>query len=318
MLNVKGRNMASSDKASIQPFAFAPAISAGFGLFLVVGSIAVSATSFQAFFSLGGLIIVVGGVVAVAFMSFQTGDVATALHSITTMLRQPGKTHEDLRSDIRCIMEWSRLVNERGTRGLESKIDMNCASDSFINYGLNMVPSDYTPDDVRAMMSTAADASYERDCVPVEVLGAMASHAPAFGMVGTLIGMVTMLGNLSDSTTSIGSTLAVAFLSTLYGVLSARLIYMPAATKLQQDVDSRRFRHQMITEGMVMLAANKSPMYIQDRLNGFLRPDFRDYFDATAKDTEAIGLVRAIGAADAHEMWGRHGAKVRYLKAANA
>ena len=64
MLNAKGRNMESSDRASIQPFAFAPAIGAAFGLFLVLGSIAVSATSFQAFFSLGGLIIVAGGVVA--------------------------------------------------------------------------------------------------------------------------------------------------------------------------------------------------------------------------------------------------------------
>ena len=190
--------MESSDRASIQPFALAPAIGAAFGLFLVLGSIAVSATSFQAFFSLGGLIIVVGGVVAVAFMSFQTGDVAKALHSITTILRQPVQAHEDLRSDMRCIMEWAHLVNEKGTRGLESKIDRSCASDPFINYGLNMVLSDYSPDDVRAMMSTAADVSCERDCVPVEVLGAMASHAPAFGMVGTLIGMVTMLGSLSD------------------------------------------------------------------------------------------------------------------------
>lgn len=317
MLNVKGRNMESSDRASIQPFAFAPAIGAAFGLFLVLGSIAVSATSFQAFFSLGGLIIVVGGVVAVAFMSFQTGDVAKALHSITTILRQPVQAHEDLRGDMRCIMEWAHLVNEKGTRGLESKIDRSRASDPFINYGLNMVLSDYSPDDVRAMMSTAADVSCERDCVPVEVLGAMASHAPAFGMVGTLIGMVTMLGSLSDSTTSIGSTLAVAFLSTLYGVLSARLIYMPAATRLQQDVDSRRFRHQLIAEGMVMLASNRSPMYIQDRLNGFLRPGFRDYFDTTAKNTDAIGKVRAMGIADANEMWSGS-AKIRYLKAANA
>jgi len=91
------------------------------------------------------------------------------------------------------------------------------------------------------MMETAADACYERDMIPVDVLQAMASHAPAFGMVGTLVGMVAMLCTLSEDVTGIGASLAVSFLSTLYGVLSARMIYMPAASKLRQEVDMSRF-----------------------------------------------------------------------------
>jgi chemotaxis protein MotA len=71
----------------------------------------------------------------------------------------------------------------------------------------------------------------------------------------------------------------VAFLSTLYGVISARLVYMPAASKLRHEVEERRFRNYLITEGMVLLASKKQPMYIQDRLNGFLKPEMRDYFD---------------------------------------
>ena len=67
-----------------------------------------------------------------------------------------------------------------------------------MSYGLNLVVSDYAPDDVRAMMETAADGSYQRACVPVEVLRAMGSHAPAFGMVGTLVGMVSMLHGLDQ------------------------------------------------------------------------------------------------------------------------
>ena len=62
----------------------------------------------------------------------------------------------------------------------------------------------------------------------------MTSHAPAFGMIGTLVGMVAMLCNLNDDVSGIGSSLSVSFLSTLYGVVSARMVYMPAAAKLRQ------------------------------------------------------------------------------------
>jgi len=142
-----------------------------------------------------------------------------------------------------------------------------------------MVVSEYSPEDVRSMLETAADACYERDSVPVDVLQAMTSHAPAFGMVGTLIGMVAMLSSLSDDVAGIGPSLAVAFLSTLYGVLSARMVYIPAASRLKQIVAQKRFRNYLIAEGMVMLVAKKTPMYVQDRLNSFLRPEAYDYFN---------------------------------------
>ena len=122
------------------------------------------------------------------------------------------------------ILFWVRVVRPGGMTGLRGSLDDRSARNPFINYGLNMILSEYRPEDLRCMMETAAEACYERDTMPVEVLQAMTSHAPAFGMVGTLIGMVAMLSSLTDNVSSIGSNLAVAFLSTLYGVLSARLI----------------------------------------------------------------------------------------------
>src|SRR6516225_4540980 len=138
------------------------------------------------------------------------------------------------------------------------------------------------------MMETAADGCYDRDVVPVDILQSMASHAPAFGIIGTVVGMVAMLCGLGDNVSGIGASLSVAFLSTLYGVVSARMIYMPAAAKLRQSVAKRRFRNQMITEGMVMLVSKKSPTYIQDRLNSFLRPERHDYLDAFTNEPESV------------------------------
>jgi chemotaxis protein MotA len=70
----------------------------------------------------------------------------------------------------------------------------------------------------------------------------------------------------------VGAGLSIALLATLYGVVSARMLYMPAASKIMQKQENMRFRNHLITEGMVMLVANKSANYIQDRLNSFLKP----------------------------------------------
>jgi len=261
-------------------YGWAPVMGAAFGLLLVLGAIVISAHGFLAFFSLEGLLIVVGGVMAVAFMSFQASDVHKALIAISNMLKESSVTHEDLRNDMTDIMQWARLAREKGMRALEINIGKKGIDDTFVKYGLNMVVSEYTPAEVRSMMETAADACYERESIPVDILEAMASHAPAFGMVGTLVGMVTMLCHLDNDTSHIGSNLAVAFLATLYGVISARMVYMPAASKLRQKVEKNRFRNQLITEGLVMLVNNRSPMYVQDRLNSFLRPENQDYHNS--------------------------------------
>lgn len=283
------------------PFARAPVAGAAFGGLIVLGCIAVSANSLLAFFSLGGLIIVGGGVIAVGFMSFPADDVHAALRAIAAMLREPAATHQHMYRDMRNIMTWAHVIKEKGRRRLESGLNTAELDDPLLQYGLNMVLGDYTPDEVRSMMTTAADAEYERDCVPVDVLQAMASHAPAFGMVGTLVGMIAMLRSLDGNIAGIGSTLAVAFLSTLYGVTSARMVYMPAAARLRQEVESRSFRHALVTEGMVMLANNQAPSHIQDRLNGFLPSGMRDYFDSIASSQPqamarpAMPRLRAVG-----------------------
>jgi chemotaxis protein MotA len=264
-----------------------PMLGAAFGLALLAAAIATGSNSVSSLSSLGGLVIVFGGVTAVAFMSFRPDDVYGALNSIMEMLKGAAPSLEpDLGRDMEDIVGWSRIVHGTGMRGLERSLGRNRTADPLLSYGLNLVVSDYAPDDVRAMMQTAADGSYQRGCVPVDVLRAMGSHAPAFGMVGTLIGMVSMLHSLTNDVEVIGGTLAVAFLSTLYGVLSARMIYLPAASRLEREVEAQCLRDNLVTEGMVMLARLKSPTFIRDRLNAFLQPRVRNYLNVIDGGTE--------------------------------
>ena len=302
----------STANRSRRPFARASVIGAIFGGLIVATCIVLSANSLFAFFSIGGLVIVVGGVVAVAFMSFPSGDVQAALAAIVGVLHQPQSTQDGLYRDMRNIMKWAHCI-KHDRRSLEANLAADDIDDSFITYGLNMVLGDYCPEEVRSMMTAAAEAHHERDSVPVDVLFAMSTHAPAFGMVGTLVGMVAMLRSLSDNVSDIGSTLAVAFLSTLYGVITARMIYMPAAARLRQEVENRAFRSRLVTEGIVMLASAKTPTHIQDRLNGFLPPDLRDYFDAlTKKSTQSLAEQKGAGAVQPSAAARLPGPAIRY------
>ncbi len=182
------------------------------------------------------------------------------------------------------IIAWAYVIKEKGIRVLESGLAKSGITDPFVTYGLNMVISGYPPEDVRTMMETAADGCCQRDSVPLAVLQTMTSHAPAFGMIGTLVGMVGLLCSLTDNVSGMGASLSVSFLSTLYGVVSARMVYMPAAAQLRQVLTRRRTRYQLITEGMVLLVNKKSPMYIKDYLNSFLRPERHDYLDDTTAE----------------------------------
>ena len=269
-------------------FSIASIVGAAFGFLLVLGAIVMGTKNYFAFLSLEGFMIVIGGSFAVAFMSFQANHVIEAMRGVGLMFKQASATHENLHNNLKDIISWASVVKEKGMRGLESEADSAGINDPFVKYGLNMVVSNYQPEEIRTMMETAADGFYERDTIPARVLMAMAGHAPAFGMVGTLVGMVIMLGSFKDDMSGVGSGLSVSLLATLYGVLTARMVYIPAAVKMMQKQDGLRFRNHLITEGLVMLVAGKPPRHIQDRLNSFLRPESQSEFDAGAVAEEKV------------------------------
>ena len=157
-------------------------------------------------------------------------------------------------------------------------------TEPLMRYGIDLVVSGYKPEVVRDMMNTAVEADFERKITPVTVLRNMASTAPAFGMVGTLVGMVIMLQNIEADMSKIGLGLAVALLATLYGIIVARLICLPAADKLMQKEEIMRFRNYMMTEGLVLLAEGQNPRYMQDRLNSFLEPGIHFDLDSQLKN----------------------------------
>jgi len=247
-----------------------------FGFALILGAIIHGTNNYLSFVSLEGFLIVFGGTVANAFMSYDSNSVVLAFEAIWHMVKKAKATREGLNAEILRLIKWAYLVHSKGLPGLEGEVGVKI-KEPLLRYGIDLVVTGYKPDIVRQMMNTAVEAEYERSITPVMVLRNMASTSPAFGMVGTLVGMVIMLQNIQGDMSRIGMGLAVALLATLYGIILARLICLPAADKLMQKEDVMRFRNYMVTEGLVLLSEKQSPRFMQDKLNSFLDP--QDHFN---------------------------------------
>lgn len=249
-----------------------------FGFALVLGAIAHGTENYHSFMSIEGLLIVVGGTIANAFMSYQSRYVIEAFKGIWHMVYKPKATREGLNTEIMRLIKWAYLVHARGLQGLEGEIGPKIR-EPLLRYGLELVVTGYPSAKVRDMMNTAVEADFERSIAPVTVLKNMASTAPAFGMVGTLVGMVIMLQGVEADMSKVGNGLAIALLATLYGILFARLVCLPAADKLLQKEEIMRFRNYMLTEGLSLLSEKQNPRYMQDRLNSFLEPSIHFNLD---------------------------------------
>ena len=247
-----------------------------FGLALIFSAVALATNHPLIYLDAPALLIVLGGSMAAAFMGFHSRDVITAFKAIGWMVRKPNSTREGLNTEIGRLIKWGYLVQQRGLPALESEITKVPAADPVIKYCLELVVTNHPPAQLRAMMTTAVESEFEHKTAAVQVLKNMGASAPAFGMIGTLVGMIAMLDQMGSSTENmvgtIGGGMSLALIATLYGVVLARMLFLPAANKLLQKEETERFRNLMVVEGLVMLAEKKPPRFMQDQLNSFLEP----------------------------------------------
>lgn len=240
------------------------------GLFL--GSIVLTTDNYASFWSFSSIIMVFGGTLATAFISYQSRYVMLALKGIGSIFKAPSATRDSLNSEIKKLIEWAYVVQKEGLLALEGVVASSGNLHPLVAFGAQLVITGHRPDQIREMMETAVESYFERGTVPADILRSMASNAPAFGMIGTLVGLVVMLQSLGEDMGALGAGLAVALLTTLYGVVFAKMIFNPAASKIQQREEINRFRNILVGEGLIMLAEKQSPRFMQDRLNSFLDP----------------------------------------------
>lgn len=252
-----------------------------FGLF--IGAILFSTDNYWVFIDLPSFVMVVGGTLSATFMAYEPRYVLLSLKLISRVMFSPKIGRNLLKSEVGRIIKWAYTVQKSGLPALEAESKKAVKGDRFLKYGIEMVISGYTGPEVRDIMTNLIETSYGRNTVQVNILKNMAAASPAFGMIGTLIGLIIMLGAMGSDPAALGAGLAVAMITTLYGVLFARMIYMPVAAKILQREQIVRFRNYLVAEGLALLAERKSPRFIQDKMNSYLDPAIHFNIDKMKK-----------------------------------
>jgi len=237
----------------------------------------------MAFADLPSVIMVVGGCTTAMFVSYEPRYVILALKLLVKIHSAPAITRNHLKGEVGRFIKWAYACQKDGPMGLEKEITDPKALDPVLKFGSNLVIAGYEPDQIREIMENFIDNTFNRNMAPVNIMKDFAAGAPAFGMVGTLVGLIIMLGAMGGSPEDLGAGLAVAMLTTLYGVIFARVIFLPAATKMQQRESIYKFRNTIVVEGFCLLAQQKAPRYVQDALNAFLDPSIHYDIDTDKK-----------------------------------
>jgi chemotaxis protein MotA len=244
------------------------------GLFVVGIAIAMSG-AVAIFFNLPSILIVVGGAAAVTVLRFPVGDVAAAVVTgARTAFFDHTKTPGDLLEELRSL---AQIARRQGPMGLERAP----VSDAFLARGKQMIADGLPSEHLRAQLSRERELEIRRLVDGEEVFRAIGEAAPAFGMIGTVVGLVKMLSTMEDPST-IGPAMAIALLTTLYGALIAYVIALPIADKLASKLEAQEINLSLIIDGLCQVAERRSPDAITDMLIVYLPEKARGQFASAA------------------------------------
>lgn len=216
------------------------------------------------FVNVPSILIVLGGTVMVVMIKFSMGQFFGAFKVALTAFINKAADPEEL---IEKIVELANVARKEGMLALENQeIDSE-----FLDEGIKMLIDGNSREVVNTVLSKDMQQTIQRHTWGAKVFSATADVAPAMGMIGTLIGLVQMLSNMSDPK-SIGPAMAVALLTTLYGAIIANMVAMPIADKLTlRKADELRIR-SMCIDGVLAIQEGQNPRIIESMLKAYLEP----------------------------------------------
>lgn len=236
------------------------------GFFMIGLAIVTQAGSsgLAAFFDPSSIFIVLGGVFASLLINFKKEQIILAKNVIRESFY---KNEQRLPELIRLFIHLSERARREGILALENELDQ--VEDEFLRKGILLAVDGIEPEVINDIMNAEIDAMEERHYKGRLIVEKAGEYSPAWGMIGTLIGLVLMLGSLEDPST-LGPSMAVALLTTLYGTVMANLVFIPMASKLEQKTEEEIFIKQIIIEGVIGVQSGQNPRILEEKLSAFL------------------------------------------------
>jgi chemotaxis protein MotA len=247
--------------------------------FALIGWAVFSGGSAEAFINIPSIVIVVGGAIASTLVAFPIGRLKKAFSvARKTMVYKP-QSAEKLIADM---VSYAEVARRDGILSLESMT--KDIQDPFIVRGIQMAVDGTDPELIEQIMTTELDNLVDRHEQGRNVFETLGKYAPAFGMIGTLVGLVTMLVNMQDPS-SIGEGMAVALLTTLYGAILSNCLFLPMADKLNKRSAEEVLLKTIIIKGVMSIQSGDNPRIVEQKLRTFLPPSARG--DEENVDAEA-------------------------------
>jgi chemotaxis protein MotA len=219
--------------------------------------------------NLPAALLVFGGTVGAAMMSFRMDQIRLLPGLLRKAFRE---SPEDITGTIGYLVGLSERTRREGMLLLER--ESNLVSDDFLARGMRLAADGVEPELLRDVMTTEIHFLQQRHKVGVSIFTTMGGFAPTLGIIGTVIGLIHMLANLSDPG-KMGPLIAGAFIATLYGVASANLIFLPLANKLRGQTQDEAFHRELMVEGILAIQAGDNPRIVDEKLRAFIAPRLR-------------------------------------------
>ncbi|MEQ9616911.1 MAG: motility protein A [Phycisphaerales bacterium] len=251
--------------------------------FALIGIAIVLGGSPGAYVDIPSVMIVGGGSVAALMSAFPLAKVLR-LPAVLKKTLQPGAS--DPNALITQIVSFAEVARRDGILALEGMTEQ--MKDALLVLGIKMAVDGTDPELIEQIMDADIENMMTRHDNGKGLFDCMGKYAPAFGMIGTLIGLVAMLANMSDPS-AIGAGMAAALLTTMYGAIIANVVFLPLADKLAVKNEEELLVKMIILKGVMSIQAGDNPRVVEQKLLTFLPPDKR----MTAEEQKAQGAAAA-------------------------
>jgi chemotaxis protein MotA len=249
---------------------FATILGLAVALAMMAGAVLVTpGASFEAFVDYPSIMVVGGGVCAATLICFPLKRLLVLPRVLRKVFRSPSP---DVPALIARIVRLSEIARRDGLLALEHK--MAAEDNPFLTLGIQLAVDGTPPAALEEILRTEMDAVALRHRDAKAVFEQMGRFSPAFGMIGTLLGLVIMLGNMDDPS-SIGPGMAVALLTTLYGAVLAYIVFLPISEKLALLSRQEMRAREIMLRGIMGIQSGDNPRIIEQRLNTFLPQSLR-------------------------------------------
>lgn len=236
---------------------------------LILGSILTGKAPFTAFVDIPSILVVIGGSSGAGLMCFPLKNI---LGTPGVMKKVFLNKAQNYRALIEQLVSLAETARRDGLLALENRLDE--VENGFVKLGIQMAVDGTRPDVIEDIMRTEIDAIATRHRDGKSVFDQMGRFAPAYGMIGTLMGLIMMLSDMSDAS-GIGAGMAVALITTLYGAILANVVFMPFAEKLGFLNKQELISLEIIVRGIMAIQSGENPRIIEQKLNTFLPPKMR-------------------------------------------